>query len=173
VSGGEAIAFRALAKADLAMLHRWLNRPHLRPFFQRSPINLDEVLAKYGPRVRREVPTLSHLAFLNGRPFGYLQCYRIADWPDYAREINVGNAIGVDYFIAVPKLIGRGLGHAMIAAYLRDVAFPAFPHAARCVVCYDEANVASGRALEGAGFRHVRDLMEGGLPSRMMALERP
>jgi len=173
VSATGDITFRPLAEADLPMLHDWLNRPHMRPFFQRSPINLAEVLAKYGPRIRHEKPTLCHLALKEGRPVGYLQCYRIADWPDYAREIDGWDAIGIDGAIADPKLINRGFGRVVIASYLRDVAFPAFPDLKRCVVCYDEANVASGKALEAAGFRHVRDLFEGGLPSRMMELDRP
>jgi aminoglycoside 6'-N-acetyltransferase len=69
-----AISYRALAEADLPLMADWLNRPHLRRFFQTTPISLAEVEAKYGPRIRGEVPTCCSIALLDGAPFGYLQC---------------------------------------------------------------------------------------------------
>jgi hypothetical protein len=81
--------------------------------------------------------------------------------------------VGVDYFIAEGALIGRGLGRAMLSAYVREVAFPLFPGEGPCVVCHEAANLASGGVLRSVGFRHVRDLIEGGAPSRMMVLDRP
>lgn len=166
------VGFRPLLEADLSLLCDWLNRPHLRRFYQKAPIALDEVCAEYGPGIRGEEPTRSHLALLDGRPFGYAQCYRLQDWPDYALEIGVPAGAAMDYFIAEPQLIGRGLGKAMLAAYLDQVVFPAFPDEAQCVVCHESANAASGAVLASIGFRWVRDLVEGGEPSRMMVLDR-
>ena len=171
-SRADQVAFRPLAEDDLPLLCAWLNRPHLRRFYQKAPIALDQVRAEYGPGVRGEEPSLPHLAMLGGRPFGYAQCYRLMDWPDYAAEIGVTGGVAMDYFIAEPQLIGVGLGKAMLGAYLEQVVFPAFPEETRCIVCHEAANAASGGVLRSLGFRWVRDLIEGGAPSRMMALER-
>lgn len=44
-----SISFRPLALSDIDDLFVWLNRPHLRRFFQKQPISRDEVEVKYGP----------------------------------------------------------------------------------------------------------------------------
>ncbi len=154
------------------MICDWRNRPHMR-FYQKAPLSLDDAYARLMPRIRGEDDCLAHVASLNGRPFGYVQCYLIMDSPDYAREIGVSDGVGLDYFIGEPELIGRGLGRAMLAAYLREVAFPSFPHEQRCIVCYETENLASGGVLASLGFRRERELIEGGVPSTVMVLERP
>jgi aminoglycoside 6'-N-acetyltransferase len=166
------ITFRPLEEADFPEFAGWLNRPHLRRFFQKKPISLEEVAAKYGPSVRGEKPTHCHLALLGERPFGYLQCYRIAAYPNSAATIGETNGIGVDLLIFEPELIGKGLGRAMLGAYLRDVAFPLFPDERRCFIGHDHENVAGWRNSESVGFRHVRDFVEDDAPSRLLVLER-
>ena len=145
----------------------------MRRFWQKTPIGLDEVRAKYRPELRGQRATLMHMAMADSRPFGFVQSYRIMDSADYAREIGVCDGAGMDYFIGEPELIGRGLGRAMLAAYLDQILFPSFPGERRCIVCYETANAASGGVLRSLGFRRERELIEGGVPSTMMILERP
>jgi aminoglycoside 6'-N-acetyltransferase len=166
------IAFRPLAESDLADLHVWLNRPHLRAFFQKTPISEAEIDRKYGPYARRERPARCHLALLDGRVFGYLQCYRIADYPDWAVLIGEDKGIGADLAILDPGLIGKGLGKAMLGAYLRDVAFPLFPGESECFIGHERANVAGWRNSESLGFRYVRDFLEDGVETRLYVLPR-
>ena len=144
----------------------------MRRFWQKTPISLDEVRAKYRPRLRGQRATLMHIASADGRHFGFVQSYRILDSPSYAEEIGVGDGAGMDYFIGDETLIGRGLGRAMLAAYLERILFPAFPEERRCIVCYETTNAASGGVLRSLGFRREKDLIEGGVPSTMMILER-
>ncbi len=166
------ITFRPLAEADFPALTEWLNRPHLRRYFQKKPISLAEVTAKYGPSVRGGTPTRCHLALLDGRPFGYLQCYRIAAYPEWAALIGESDGIGVDLLIFESDLIGKGHGRAMLNAYLRRVAFPLFPEQLRCFIGQENENVVGWRTSESVGFRYVRDFVEDGAPSRLLALER-
>ena len=141
-------------------------------FYQKTPLSLEDAYARLMPRIRGEDDCLAHVASLDGRPFGYAQCYRIMDSPEYAREIGAADGVGMDYFIGEPDLIGRGLGQAMLAAYLREVLFPSFPDQRRCIVCYETGNLASGAVLASLGFRREKDLVEGGVPSTVMILER-
>jgi len=145
----------------------------MRRFYQKSPLSLDEARDRLLPRIRGEDPTLMHIALLEGRPFGHVQCYLITETPAYAEEIGISDGVGMDYYIGEPALVGQGLGRAMLAAYLAEVLFPAFPGERRCVVCYETANAASGGVLRSLGFRREKDLIEGGVPSTMMILERP
>jgi len=166
------IAFRALAETDYPGLHVWLNRPHLRNFFQKKPISRAEIAAKYAPRIRGEEPTHCHLALLDGRVFGYLQCYRISDHPAWAALIGVTAGIGVDLAILDPGLIGMGFGKRMLARYLRDVAFPLFPDEHDCFIAHELANVAGWRNSESIGFRALRDFVEDGARTRLFVLSR-
>lgn len=166
------IAFRPLAETDFADLHAWLNRPHLRRFFQKQPISPEQVRAKYAPRARGEEPTFCHLALLDGRPFGYQQCYRIADHPAWAETIGEGDGIGTDLAIVEPDLIGKGLGRAMLGLYLRDTAFPLFPHETRCFIAHEIANAAGWRNSLSVGFKPLRDIVEDAQPSRLFVLNR-
>jgi aminoglycoside 6'-N-acetyltransferase len=166
------MAFRPLAQRDLDDLHVWLNRPHLARFFQTQAIGRAEVEAKYAPRIRGEVPTPCHLALYRDRPFGYLQCYRIADWPDWAAQTGLTEGIGVDLAILEPDMIGQGFGRAMLAAYLDKIAFPLFSGEHCAFIAHDLANKAAIRASTAAGFRPLRNFQEGDLTNVLLVCER-
>jgi aminoglycoside 6'-N-acetyltransferase len=162
------IPFRPLTPSDIDALHAGLNRPHLRRFFQKQPISRAEVEAKYGPRIRGEQPTHSHLALCDGRPFGYLQCYRLSDYPDWANLIESQDGIGVDLAILDPSMLGRGMGRAMLGAYLRDIAFPLFPDENKCFIAHEVENRAAIACSRAAGFSIAGEFLEDGIPSLLL-----
>ena len=118
------VVFRPVSEVDFPLMTGWLAQPHVRAFYQKDPITLDEVAAKYGPRVRGEAPTHCHLALSQGRPFGYLQCYRNLDWPDWAAEIDVDGGLSIDLFIGDPAgnsvwgAVAWSVGIASLFAFL-------------------------------------------------------
>ncbi|MGE0525710.1 MAG: GNAT family N-acetyltransferase [Bdellovibrionales bacterium] len=137
------ISFRRLNKQDFSLLHRWLNEPHMRSFYQRHPVSLEEVVEKYSPRVDGSVPTHCHIALVDGVPIGKIQCYRVADYPEYGKEIGASDGISVDLFIGEPSFLGRGMGKAMLTSYLETVAFTLFPDEVSCYICHERANAAA------------------------------
>ena len=58
------------------------------------------------------------VAEVNGRSVGFLQDYRIGDYPDYAVLAPDPDAIGVDYAIGEPAWSGRGLGARVLWAWM-------------------------------------------------------
>jgi aminoglycoside 6'-N-acetyltransferase len=156
------ITYRPLADEDLPLMTSWLNRPHVRAFFQRAPISAAEVTAKYGPYIRREMPTHSSLALQDGTPFGYLQCYRVADWPDYQATIGVEGGVSVDLFIGEIGLVGKGLGRRMLAGHVAQVAHPLYPCETVCWMGHELKNTAARRCSAGAGFTEIREYDEEG-----------
>ena len=73
----------------------------------------------------------------------------------------------VDLLIGEEELTGIGLGPQVLAKFVAelvqtDVAF----------ALVEEGNRRSWRAFEKAGFRHVGDVEEEGLPHRLMRLDR-
>jgi aminoglycoside 6'-N-acetyltransferase len=166
------VAFRPLEFADCPLLTRWLMEPHVRRFYQREPINLAEVEAEYGPTIRGEEPSLSHLAFSDGAPFGYVQCYANMAYPDYAETIGVDHGVSIDLYIGEPAFVGRGVGRAMLAAYLADVAFPAYPDEDLAYIAHEPDNLAALACSLAVGFKPLRRIVEDGVVDQLLVLAR-
>jgi len=118
----------------------------------------DAELEDYRSAIRGNDPTYRYLAEIDGRPVGLFQHYRIADSPEYAEALALGeDAVGVDLFIGETELVGRGHGPAMLRQFLRDVAFP-FHGIDVCVIGPSVNNTAAIRAYEKAGFRPLKQV---------------
>ncbi len=166
------ITFRAHSPDDAPLLWLWLNRPHLRAFYQKTPIALEAVQAKYGAYARGERPTAGHIASVDGRPFGYLQSYRNRDWPDWAALIACEGGMSIDLFIGEPDHLGQGLGRAMLAAYVENIVF-APGSEGDAYIAHETANVAAVACSHAAGFEAVRPFVEDGAPIILMRRVRP
>jgi 8-oxo-dGTP pyrophosphatase MutT (NUDIX family) len=157
------LSFRPLATADLPALIGWQHAPHAARWL---PERLDLAAArrKYAPRIAGESPVRVHVAVVAGEDVGFLQHYRVGDYPDYAAATGLPAAVGIDYVIGDPELTGRGLGPQLIWSYLRDVALPAHPAARQALASPDVANSRSIRALEKAGFVQADQIAVPGEP---------
>lgn len=102
-----------------------------------------------------------------------MQCYRIADWPEWEAIVATDEGISIDLFIAEPGLVGRGLGHRMLEGYVNDVAFPRFADERVCWITHEAENVAALRCSQAVGFRVVRDFVEDGKASLLLSKSRP
>lgn len=152
------IGFRPLTDADLPLLHRWLHAPHVHEWWGEGqpPPPYETVVREYSPRILLAEPTYPYVMLLDDAPVGYIQAYRIADHPEYAAQIGVGDdtgVVGIDLFIGEAAHLHRGLGPLLLRAFLRDVVFGAMG-ATLCVIGPDETNAAAIRAYEKVGFRH-------------------
>ena len=163
------IGFRPLEEADLPQIEAWLRAEHVAQWW-RDPLEI--AVEKRGEALegRREV---EHYVILeDGRPVGMIQTYRVGDHPDWMELIEAEpEAAGVDLFIGEPTAVGRGLGSEVLRKFVGTVVFMR-PETTAAVATVEETNERSWRAFEKAGFRHVRDVEEDGLPHRLMRLER-
>ena len=169
------VAFAALTDADLPLLHDWLNAPHVVAGYSRVSSTQEDVAAKYGPRIRGEVPIGCFVAKVGDRPIGYLQVYRVADFPDYAATVGGGfdDAVAIDVLIGEVEYTRRGLGPRVIAAALDEIVWTSYP-AAACVATPRADNTASLRAFAKAGFAVVRTVRSpDGVPEVLMERRRP
>jgi len=148
-------SFRPLTRADFALLGRWLVQPHVARWWnhESSPQAME---ADFGAVIDRLDPADVFIVSHGARPIGLLQRYTFADNPTYIAELAhlidaPGAALSIDYFLGEPDLLGRGLGSAMIRAAV-DAIWRDHPNAPSVIVPVSRANVASWRALEGAGF---------------------
>ena len=106
--------------------------------------------AKYAERIDGMSPTRMWVVEVNGRSVGFVQDYRIGDYPDYAVLGPDPDAIGVDYAIGEPAWARQGLGQRMLWAWMQR-ARTRFPEATTYFAAPDHRNVASLRILRQGG----------------------
>ena len=152
------LSFRRLARADFPLVARWLQAPHVARWWnhETSPAALER---DFGPSIDGDDPADIFIASQRARPIGLIQRYTFADNPDWAAEVATlvpvpAAAWSMDYFVGEAALLRSGLGSAMLAALVRAT-WDDDPRASAVIVPVVEANVASWRALEKAGFRRV------------------
>ena len=141
------IGFRPLEESDLPQVEAWLRAEHVAAWW-RDPLEIALEKRREALEGRREVE--HHVILVEDRAVGLIQTYRVGDHPEWGELIGAEpEAAGVDLLLGEADAVGRGLGPTV-----------------------EEANRRSWRAFEKAGFRHVRDVEEDGLPHRLMRLER-
>lgn len=146
---GVGIGFRPLVEEDLSTLVGWFAEPEIARWWN-QPANLEAVAAKYLPRISGHEPTRMWIAEIDWEPAGLLQSYRHSDYPEHDASVGIPDAVGIDYFLGRSQR-GRGLGGLALARFAAWV-FGLYPNAECCVATPAQANDASWRALERAGF---------------------
>ena len=136
--------FSPLTEADLPMVQQWLQRPHVAAWW--GPV---ESIQELHEDFLAGGTTRAFVAWHEGAPVGFVQCYVVLGSGDgwWEDETDPG-ARGIDQFVADADRLGRGLGSAMVAAFVeRLFADPAVtkvqtdpaPHNLRAIRCYRRA----------------------------------
>jgi aminoglycoside 6'-N-acetyltransferase len=151
------LGFRPLREADLALLSGWLSQGHVQDWWRDAP-DLGSVREKYSPCIDRTDPTEVFIVEVDGEPVGMVQRYLLDDEPDWRRSLSPSgphdHAAGIDYLLGDKSVTGRGVGPAMIGAFVRTT-WSQCPQVSEVVVAVSQANRRSWRALEKAGFERV------------------
>lgn len=152
------ITFRPLVDSDLPLMHRWLNDPAVVEWWKGEDVSWPAVVRDYG--TGHGEPVEHWIALLDGQPLGWLQCYRAADYVEeetyyWRKHLALDTTAGIDYLVGEARQRGRGVGSAMIRAFVRDVVFARHPDWTHAAAGPFQANVASWKALEKAGFTRV------------------
>jgi aminoglycoside 6'-N-acetyltransferase len=146
--------FRPLSPDDFALMHRWRNNPVVTEWWDAVP-TLEEIAAKYTPRIAGEEMVRPYIASCDEVPMGFLQWCRLAEVPGHAAESLAGpGAAAVDLFIGEDEYRGRGYGAAMLRAFLRDVVF-APPDVTICYIDPSPKNAVAIRSYARVGFREL------------------
>ena len=147
---------RPLTEADLPLLHRWLNAPHVRPWYGGGATE-DDVAREYLPTLEPASPIHAYIAVYEGRPIGMLSWERMGDSPDFQRTYGVSDpdSANCDLFIGEVDTVHRGLGAPLLREFLARVVF-ADPRITTCIIDPQPENTGAIRAYEKAGFRFLR-----------------
>jgi RimJ/RimL family protein N-acetyltransferase len=135
------------------MLHEWLNRPHIAEWWHPTP-SVEELRGDYLSRTAGPNSTQAYIEFYRSNPIGFVQSYVVMGsgggwWQD---ETDPG-ARGIDQFLAERSHLGKGLGSAMVRAFVEHL----FADPTVTVVQTDphRTNERAIRCYSRAGFRVV------------------
>jgi aminoglycoside 6'-N-acetyltransferase len=141
--------FKPLQKQDYAMFANWLAQPHVAKWW-REPPTIEFVEKEYGPRDKK---TDVYVIEGDGKPMGIIQSYRIDDYPDHQQSLEIINAVGLDLFIGIVELTGKGFGSQLVKEFIDTVIRKKYPDAHSVVVDPEVANIASVKMFEKVGFQ--------------------
>lgn len=151
------IRFASPTEQDLPLLHRWLNTPLLIDIWNSgNTISLEEVAAKYLPRIRGEGPDSPYLILCDEVPIGYINTYLWSSFPEYQPFLGTDeDSASLDVFIGEGEYRGRGIGPVMLRQFLKEIVF-AREATASCIITPEVRHESALRSYERAGFKRWR-----------------
>jgi aminoglycoside 6'-N-acetyltransferase len=112
--------FRPATRADLPMLRTWLATPDVVRWWGEPK----EQYALLEEDLANPLMVMRIVAY-DGRPFAYVQDYEVHTWPQPHFSNVPEGARGIDAFIGVPDMIGRGMAPRFCASGRQNLSPPA------------------------------------------------
>ena len=147
-----SLEIRPLTRPDFSLVMAWQSMPHVSRWWNDHTRTIEAVEQHFGPALDGKDPTRVWVAEINGRPAGFLQDYLIGDHPDYALLTAAPEAVGVDYLIGDPNLVGKGVGTRLMWMFLQTQVAQGYPEADTYFAAPDHRNHPSLRLLAKLGF---------------------
>lgn len=150
--------FRPMTAADLPLVQRWLAEPHVAEWWH-DPETLEFISGDLDHQ-----DLAQFIVSLHGRPFAYLQCYRIGEWHDGFGPQPLDTR-GLDQFIGEADMLGCGHGSAFINTFIEMLFARSVP---RIVMDPRPDNPRAIRAYEKAGFMPQHEIVTPDGPALLM-----
>ena len=154
----QKINFRKLPLSDLDLMLKWLNIDFVQKWYGKKEYSYEEILKKYGSRVEGREPVTPFLIYYADTPIGYIQTYRISDYPKYNKYVEADEfTAGVDLFIGEKDFIHKGFGTAATKKFLKEIVF-SDESIKSCVLGPEPKNKAAIRSYEKVGFKYFKTI---------------
>lgn len=158
------ISFKPLATTDFENLLKWLQKPHIKKWWD-TDVNytLELIQEKYGSYVdgykktgSESKPIHAFIIYFDDTPIGYIQYYNAYDFPrDECQLNNLPKSLAaIDMFIGDENYLGKGIGAQSLELFLDSHVFAKFDYA---LVDPDSSNLAAIKTYENVGFKPFDD----------------
>lgn len=157
----ENLLIRKMEFTDYEALAHWLSTREVLEFFRdvNAPFTLDQVKAKYGPRINGDAPIYPYIVELNNRPIGFMQHYKLSEDKQTELGYPISDMVfGIDQFIGIPELYGKGLGTLMVNAFTKQLTETT--EVQIITVDPEVSNLRAIKCYEKCGFQKVKKLNE-------------
>lgn len=153
------ITFRKLNINDIKTMHKWLNKEFVHKWFYNDiDLTYDEVSQKYIPYINGVKPIHAFIIVFNNHDIGYIQTYKLDDYPDYAKAVDVNfDAAGMDLFIGEKEYLYKGYGEHIMKLFLAQYVF-LLNKVSYCVIGPEPNNKSAIRAYEKTGFKYLKTI---------------
>jgi len=156
--------FRPVTVADLPLLAEWLEQPHVRRWWSEP----EEALVSIGEHLRDPLVE-PYIVMLDGRDFAFIQVADLDGEDDAALDGQPQGTCGIDQFIGIETLLGKGHGPAFMADFCREL-FEKGKN--RVLVDPHPDNIFAIRAYTKAGFQRLGETNTNYGRALLMALDR-
>ena len=165
------LQFRRFEPADVPMVHRWLNAPHVRPWFG-GEHSLEDVAEEYAEFLDPDQPIRAYIIVYDGRSIGWLNWERFGDSPAFQAQYGVEDpdSVNCDMLIGEADVAHRGWGATILREFLRRIVF-VHPHVTSCIIDPVPDNSFAIRMYEKAGFQFVRAAPDDGEGNGLYLME--
>lgn len=153
------LTFRPLGGDDLPLLHEWLGRPHVARWWGGGATqSLGELEREFGPSIAGADCVRCFIVLGDGAPIGFIQDYTPADChaDGWWLEEHDRGVRGIDQFLARADQLGRGIGTAMVRAFVARLFDD--PAVTRVQIDPSPDNRRAIRCYEKAGFHPVGEI---------------
>ncbi|HHJ0490126.1 TPA: GNAT family N-acetyltransferase [Legionella pneumophila] len=168
-SKNQNLEFKPLSQKDLNLMTQWFAEPTVKQGYARNQqFSLEDIRAKYLPRIEGMDPVPSFIIYLDQKPIGFIQYYCLADHlPEGISGHNTSlfdkatpeQLAGIDLFIAEPSCRGVGLGRQIIRHFIakqlyRFKAVVVDPQIGneQAIACYQKAGFLPTQHSEDANY---------------------
>lgn len=143
--------FKPLAEEHFEMLFHWLQRPHIRAWWD-SEDNWEAFRIRHSKMIENPL-VFPYIVFRNRVPIGYINYWFVEEDEDFKSQFP-SNTVGTDQFIGIPDLLGKGIGSDFIRQFTEELLSK--PNIGLVITDPDSRNTAAIRAYEKAGFAKIK-----------------
>ena len=157
------ITFNLLNEIHLPLLLKWLNSPHLKPWWDPDiEWTIENVQKKYKSYVSKyklengvAKPIYSFIIELDYNPIGYIQMYNAYDFTRISQLTGLPQSLAaIDFFIGEQEVLRKGIGAKALEEFINKFCLNKYEF---IFVDPDPLNIAAIKTYEKCGFKTIKE----------------
>jgi len=162
------IQFEKATLAHKDTIFEWLDKPHVKEFWDNSPEHREDILNFMEGREERSSYFDGIFTYwvgsINGEPYSLLMTSEVIPAPDLPKEwipflSKTGKTLSIDFMIGNEKFFGKGLASPTLRAFTQFIKLNVDPAVDMFIIDPAETNPRAEHVYEKAGFKTVAEFL--------------